>query len=116
MGTKVVLPRGGFLGQPKLVTFTDMNDPKSVTLAQEWTRGDRNMTLKADHMEELFGQGVKLKDITLEITDEPVTWGVVDKWLLWMRGIGGGYLDGQFAGGGPELSNILHGGNFKRGQ
>ena len=85
VGTKVELQPGGFRGHPKLVTFTDMNDPKSVTLAQEWAFDRENRRykkrLKADRMEELFGEGVKLKDITLEITDEPVTWGVVDKYL-----------------------------------
>ncbi len=30
-------------------------------------------------VEDVFGEGVKLKSITVEITDEPVTWGVVDK-------------------------------------
>lgn len=59
-----------------------MKDPKSVTLAQVWTRGkDGLYTLEEDRMEELFGDGVRLKNITLEITDEPITWGVVDQYL-----------------------------------
>lgn len=81
VGTKGALSPDKWPGYPKLVTFTDINDPKSVTLVQEWTTGKRGMILKADHFEELFGEGVKLKGITLEITDEPVTWGVVDEWL-----------------------------------
>ena len=69
-------------GYPKLVTFTDMNDPKSVTLVQVWERKkDGHFFLKEDRMEELFGAGVSLKGITLEITDEPVQWGVVDGYL-----------------------------------
>lgn len=69
-------------GYPKLVTFKDMKDPKSVTEAQIWERkSDGLFFLKEDRMEELFGQGVKLKDIKLEITDEPVTWERVDKYL-----------------------------------
>lgn len=88
VGTKGVLPPNHWPGYPKLVTFKDINDPKSVTLAQEWEhiRGEP-MYLKADHMEELFGEGVKLKEITLEITDEPVTWGVVDEFLPWLEGL-----------------------------
>lgn len=81
VGTKGRLPPEQWPGYPKLVTFTDMDDPKSVTLVQEWTAGDEGMVLEANHMEELFGQGVKLKGITLEITDAPVTWGAVDEYL-----------------------------------
>ena len=92
VGTKVELQPGGFLGNPKLVTFTDLNDPRSVTLVQEWAfdrEGRRyKRRLKADHMEELFGKGVKLKDITFEITDEPVTWGEVKKYLGKRHAIG----------------------------
>lgn len=32
-------------------------------------------------MSEAFGEGVKLKQITIEITDDLVTWGIVDKYL-----------------------------------
>ncbi|MGH1404911.1 MAG: hypothetical protein ACRBDL_11800, partial [Alphaproteobacteria bacterium] len=58
--------------------------------------------------------GVKLKSVTVEITDEPVTWRI-GTLLPWMQKVNGGYLDGRFSGGGPELSNILHGGNFQKG-
>lgn len=82
LGTRGVLDPAEPPGYPELVTFKDMNDPKSVTLAQVWEQQENGLfKLKADHMEELFGEGVKLKDITLEITDEPVTWGVVDGFL-----------------------------------
>ncbi len=82
VGTKGVLKPEYFPGYPKLVTFTDISDPKSVTLAQDWQRNDKGLyELKEDRIEELFGEGVKLKNIILEITDEPVTWGVVDRWL-----------------------------------
>lgn len=74
--------------------------------------GKRGMILKADHFEELFGEGVKLKSITLEITDEPVTWGVVDEWLPWLKTIKGGYLHGGFTAKSAPLE--LHGGNFQR--
>lgn len=81
-GTKGTLSPAEFPGYPKLVAFTDMKDPKSVTQAQVWERQPDNVyALKQDNMEKLFGKGVHLKDITLEITKEPVTWGVVDKYL-----------------------------------
>lgn len=82
IGTKGTLNPQNPPGYPRLVTFTDMDDPKSVTLAQEWTRRkDGYFELTNDHMEELFGKGIKLKNIALAITDEPVTWGEVDEFL-----------------------------------
>lgn len=82
VGTKSVLDSHYPPGYPRLVTFTDLNDPKSATLVQEWERNKKGYyDLKEDHFETLFGKGVKLRDITLEITDEPVTWGVVDEYL-----------------------------------
>ena len=79
-------------GYPKLVAFKDMNDPKTVTLLQEYERcragskrakacKEQGPHLINDRFEEMFGEGVRIKNITLEITDEPVTWGVVDQYL-----------------------------------
>ena len=48
---------------PILISFDDLNNPKSV----------RNPA--PDALAEVFGPGVSLKRITLEITDEPVTTG-----------------------------------------
>ncbi len=67
---------------PTLVMFKDMNDPKTITLVMDiekdiskgWVQAEYHV--KADRFEELFGKGVKLKDITMEMTDEPVTWGI----------------------------------------
>ena len=56
---------------PLLVTFTDINDPSSVKKVEPWD------------LESHFGAGVKLKRITLEITDEPVTEGRVETVLGW---------------------------------
>lgn len=55
--------------QPGMVTFTDLNDPKSV-------KG-----VNKENMSETFGAGVKLKQISVEITDDPVTWDLVEKYL-----------------------------------
>ncbi len=84
-----------FPGYPKLVTFTDMNDPKSVTLAQKWQQCTAGISEEAekkcrkhggaylveDRFEELFGAGVKLKDIVFEITEEEVTRGKAEPYL-----------------------------------
>ena len=92
VGTKADLGTDRYI---KLVTFTDMDDPKSVALVYgkgvcAWAKEPpaecegvmKSGTYTAvNRFEELFGEGVRLKGITLEITDEPVTWGVVDEWL-----------------------------------
>ncbi|MGB4057771.1 MAG: hypothetical protein WBK77_06780 [Alphaproteobacteria bacterium] len=75
---------------PALVTFTDLNDPKSVTPVLEVNCSDpggacsqQEMHIKADRFEELFGKGVRLKDITIEMTDENISTGLISilKWL-----------------------------------
>ena len=54
---------------PLLVTFTDINIPKTV------------QRVDSDNLAATFGPGVSLKLITLEITDAPVTTGQVEKVL-----------------------------------
>lgn len=66
---------------PMLVMFKDINDPKTVTPVLTWAPDENpdrrgQYLIKENRFEELFGKGVKLKDITIEVTDEPVTWGV----------------------------------------
>lgn len=56
---------------PILVTFDDISNPASV---REVNPNDFAAT---------FGEGYSLKSITLEITDEPVTEGKVEKVLGW---------------------------------
>lgn len=97
-GTKAVMPLS--FAYPKFVTFTDLDDPKSVTLVYE--RGNckeaeplpkecdanpKGSFEKVNRFKELFGEGVSLKDITLEITDEPIIWGKVDEFLPWLESL-----------------------------
>lgn len=56
---------------PLLVTFANIADPASV------------QQVDAANLAASFGPGVKLKSITLEITDEPVTTGRVESVLGW---------------------------------
>lgn len=85
VGTKGELNPKNPPGYPMLVTFTDMNDPASVTLVQEWAQGDDGYySLINDRMEELFGSGVKLKSINLEITDENIEWNMAN-FLPWFK-------------------------------
>jgi hypothetical protein len=58
---------------PLLVTFTDITDPTTVKQV------DPNILAAT------FGEGVSLKRITLEITDEPVTEGKIESVLGWLN-------------------------------
>jgi len=62
---------------PMLVTFRDLNDPKTVTAVLEIEKSGKPIApefrLRADRFAELFGTGVTLKEITIEMTEEPVT-------------------------------------------
>lgn len=111
-GLKGMLPQAHY---PQFVMFKDINDPKSVTLV---LGGQFNKeTQKFDPVndfEKLFGAGVKLKEITIEITDESVTWGV-DKVLSWVPNVLMSNIDGTSVTSENKLSNILHGGNFRTG-
>lgn len=104
-----------FTSLPLLVRFRDINDPKTVEKVDPFD------------LQKLFGPGVRLTRATLEIvpagiwpfrwygiTGEPLT-DSLEKKLVWLKGTRGGYLDGKFAGGGPALLNLLHGGDFKTG-
>lgn len=64
-----VLPRREY---PDLVTFDDLSDPKSVRVVDP------------DKLEATFGPGVSLGRITLEITNERVTIGPIEKLLKWL--------------------------------
>ena len=57
---------------PMLVTFTDINDPKSVKEVDPANLGAT------------FGMNYALKSITLEVTDESVTGGKMDSLLNWL--------------------------------
>ncbi len=69
VGMKLEVPREYY---PLLVTFDDINDPKTVR------------RVDPDDLAATFGPGYRLKSITIEITDEPVTRGKVEKVLGWL--------------------------------
>ena len=75
IGTTGKLPKENW---PTFVTFTDPDDPKSVTLV----RGHKFNIETQNHdpvrkMKEIFGEGIEIKEITITITDEDVTQKVV---------------------------------------
>lgn len=67
---------------PMMVTFSDEAEPTSVA------------EVDPDDLAATFGQGVKLKRITAEITDDPVTTGI-EKRLGWLRMLWPNKLNGD---------------------
>ncbi len=111
VGQKAVLTNA----HPQIVTFTDINDPLTVKMVL----GSRFNVKKQDldpvnDFEALFGQGVTLKQVIIEITDEPVTWDI-EKWLPWLPERKKGSLDGRLGTFSDDLASILDYGYFKRG-
>jgi hypothetical protein len=90
-----------FSKAPRLVTFTDITNAKTVKLADP------------ANLAATFGAGVKLKRITVEITDDAVTEGEVEKVLGWLIELNGKYLHGGFTSRDAPLG--LQGGDFKMG-
>lgn len=68
---------------PMLVTFADIEDPKTVELVDP-----------AD-LAASFGPGVVLKTVVLEVTDEPLTDGRVERLLGWWLSMRSGPTDGM---------------------
>jgi len=58
---------------PMLVTFGDIDDPTSVE------------RVDPDDLAASFGEGVKLKRITVQLTDDPVTTGIEGRFGWWDR-------------------------------
>jgi hypothetical protein len=81
---------------PDLVTFADINDPKSV------------IEVDPNDLQATLGPGVTWNEITLEITNEPVTRGIRTK-LPWLSTHIAGKLrlDGSMLGSKRELANVL---------
>ena len=109
--------------RPTMVMFKDAKDPKTVTLAYgvkmtSVPNQAENQYDYDDHLEELFGKGVKLKDVTIEMTDEPVTWGI-EKHLGWLAQYHNKRLDGERYGtikSQNRLANSLSSGAFSVGE
>ncbi len=99
---------------PMFVRFRDLNDPKTVEAISQYN--DRDMPTGYGGMAktavEVFGAGIKLKEVTIEITRDSVTTGI-EKLLPWLPQTKG-YISGQFLGG-AGLLNQLDKGDFYKG-
>jgi hypothetical protein len=92
----------GKAGQPKpaprlpmLVTFKDIADPKSVE------------RVEPDALDKAFGPGVKLKAVSVTVTDEPVTVGIEER-FSWWENYENRQLDGHRYNNSRELANNLN--------
>lgn len=73
---------------PVFVRFRDRHDPKTVENLMDMKPcpspvthiPDSSMCVSKDHFEESFGAGVHLKSVTIEMTKEPVTQGIVKQY------------------------------------
>ena len=87
---------------PMFVRFRDPTDPKTVENLLEFKPcpdehgvPNRTVCLTKDRFAEAFGAGVALKSVSIEMTDEPVTVGIVKKYappsstikdyMIWFR-------------------------------
>lgn len=109
--------------RPLMVMFKDVKDPKTVTPVYRVSGtpipNSRNYKYTVeDRFEEIFGKGVKLKDITIETTNEPVTWGI-EKQLPWIPFYYNQMLDGlthNTIKSEHPLANSLASGSFSTGE
>jgi hypothetical protein len=84
---------------PDLVTFADINDPKTV------------IEVNPNNLQATLGPGVSWNEITLESTDEPITTGIRAK-LPWLPAYYGLTLDGDRYHNKNTLANSLGTGAF----
>lgn len=106
---------------PGVVRFKDINKPLTVERVIEMVQCtdneigiSSNHCIKTSRFEEFFGEGVRLKSIQVEITEDEIT-QKIETFLPWL-GSTEGHIDGQRYGGGPALSNILERSDFSVGE
>lgn len=115
-GKKALKP----LEYPRMVTFKDPKDP--MTIASVYKVSSKEVQLEGRHetqyfiidqFEEQFGKGVKIKDVTIEITTDPVTYGIEEKWLPWLSEYRGKRLDGKRHGSSRSIHPLAN--NYSTG-
>lgn len=92
---------------PVLVTFVDISGPASVR------------EIDPSNLEEVFGEGVHLKRMSLSVTDEIVTERRVEPILPWLNAYFGKKFDGQryeTIRASNRFANSLSSGAFKAGK
>ena len=87
---------------PDLITFANINDPRSVILVDP------------DHLQETLGTNFTWNEITVEITDDPVSTGIEQK-LPWIPYYVCGELDGDQGRRAATLASRLTTADFELG-
>ncbi len=87
---------------PWLVTFLDSSDPKTIK------------AINKDNIRKILGKDTILSEISIEMTNEPVTWGKINQFLKWFgkEKIGSGFWDPNK----PEQENYLTSSDFRLGE
>lgn len=99
---------------PWIVTFSDLSDPMSVEMVKGGVFDvEKQKHMPVDRFEELFGEGFRLKAVTVEMTEEPVTWSI-EEYLPWLDALQGRYLHGGSTS--RDAPYGLYGGNFRIGK
>lgn len=76
--------------------------------------GNNSSVKTEDNFEKIYGSGVKLKSITIEMTDDPVT-NKINRYLPWLDKYKDQLLDGQrihTINSDNKLANSLSAGSF----
>lgn len=76
----------GDTAHPSLFRFQDMNDPSSIELVYKLDKSLEEGVdeyIPVDNFEKIYGAGYKLKSVTIEMTDDRPTEGII-KWLPWL--------------------------------
>jgi hypothetical protein len=97
---------------PMLVKFKDLKDPKTVQAIYPINGKSGPDEFKS--FEDVFGNGVKIYEINLEISNDPIIFSI-NSWLPWLQGIRSN-IDGTLATTSTELSNYLDVGAFQQGE
>jgi hypothetical protein len=87
---------------PLLVTFTDIRDPRTVE------------RVDPDDLAASFGPGVRLKRVTVQITNDSVTTGMLKR-LSWLPQFHDKMLNGSTINNSRQLANSLSSGDFQQG-
>lgn len=96
---KIVMSREKY---PRVVAFKDPKDPKTaqdVYHTETYEAGENGHYVGRririhDHVEDIFGTGVHIKDVTIESSKDPITVGL-QHYLAWLPDHYDYHLDGQ---------------------
>ncbi|MEZ5814974.1 MAG: hypothetical protein R3E13_09720 [Alphaproteobacteria bacterium] len=112
IGTKAPLPEKQY---PTLVIFKDLSNPKTIDIVLGTIfDSEKKKYMPVNNFSKYFGDGVGLKNIIIEVTNEPIQWRVRDI-LPWLDNYYDKQLDGSrhnFSGAKNPIANRFGAGSF----